>query len=354
MNALVTGLIVGLFIVWLLKAVVIPGPRKIQAIVRLKKLRKIIANVEGKKISKDSITNGVKKWELIDGLNKNKFNIYLIAWPFDKLHHYPLNYTKTRKRGEEQPGDVIIADDEESTEILVSRSGISDYLEFRGEYPSVTKNLETKGLGSVNLYSTDIIEIKNGALALFGIENWFRATMEILAEARKTIISEKELHEVNELSQENDFFNTEMKDLTSDKLAKIGVVLFQSIYKDYEPANEETQKLMDATLSVAIAEKTGDARIIEAKKNAKAEVATAEGKTKAFEKFENKVIELDKKKRVETGQAKVDAAGKITELIPEANVKIKADAIGKLKDLKGTLILGQDESQVIIDNTSKE
>jgi len=60
----------------------------------------------------------------------------------------------------------------------------------------------------------------------------------------------------------------------------------------------------------------------------------------------------EKFRLVETGLAKTGRGGKIIELVPDANIRVNADAIGKLSETKGTVVLGNSVTPVV--TTKKE
>jgi len=69
-------------------------------------------------------------------------------------------------------------------------------------------------------------------------------------------------------------------------------------------------------------------------------VSVADQKAKAYSTEQKAIVEWRKKYLVETGLATVDAAGNITGLVPDANVKVGADALKELAKITGTLVLG--------------
>lgn len=338
------GLFIGYLIVAIPKSIYQPGTRKIQAAMLFGKLWRIFINIEGKTIYKGATIPGtVTKGNIIDiplG-SKNRINLYFFLWPFIKVYSYPLTYTKSKKIGEEQPGDIIIRRLEKSMDIWVSRTGISNHLEFREDYPNVSIPLQTKEIAHVIIYTNDMLEITNPELAFFGIKNWFTACTEILNGAKREIVAGKELLELNELKSEAgaDSFSEMMKIAVNKSLEKFGVKLYKSILKDFDPFDEKAKKLMDSFTDITIAKNEGDLAIIKADKEGDALRKTANAKADAYEAEQKKIVEWRKKFLVDTGLAKVDGQGNIIELIPDANTKISADALKELSKLTGTLVL---------------
>lgn len=64
--------------------------------------------------------------------------------------------------------------------------------------------------------------------------------------------------------------------------------------------------------------------------------------------------DADRQRLIRTGLAKADASGNITELVPEANVKAIAEALGGLKNVKGTLVLGDIKTMLGIEKGGKQ
>lgn len=75
-----------------------------------------------------------------------------------------------------------------------------------------------------------------------------------------------------------------------------------------------------------------------AQQNAKATIHQAEGVAKGVEIAAG----AEKIRLIKTGLAKKDAAGEITELSPDANTRVTADAVKELAKVTGTLVLGGD------------
>ncbi len=331
-TTIILGLLIGTVLLMVKKSFYMPKARTVQAIMLLGKLYTFIENIEGKTIYKgEDILGGFQKWDIIDLIpgEKKRWNIYFFLWPFFTLHTYPLTYTKEKMIGEQQDGDVMIWEDKETKHCLISRTGISNHLEWRVEYPTVTSNLDTEELAAVNTYTNNMLELTNPAKALFGIKNWLEAANEILHGGLRGLVAKKPLHDLNQYScEEKDNFDSEMKRHANDSVDQPGLLTFgfellRSIFKDFNPANDKSRELMASFANVTIAEETGKARV----KAAEQDVKVAEQKAKAYEAEQEPIVKWRKKYLVDTGLAKVDAQGNITELVPDANAKITAEAM---------------------------
>lgn len=359
MNALISilyGIIFGLLIFWIKRSTYMPKARTIQAIMLFGKLYTFISNVEGKKID-------TSNWDLVDlkGEKGRKFNIHFFPWPFFDVYKFPFSYSKEKMLGEEEDGDKIVWKNEDTKHCVVSRSGISDHLEWRAEYPTITPELDTEELASVNTFTNNMIEITNPAKALFGVKNWFEAAKDILHGGLRGLVAKKNIYELNKYSSEDTGkFNEEMlahaNIETPDHpcLPTFGLKLFKSVFKDFAPADAMAKKLMDAHADVTVAEKTGDAEITTAKKHGEAVVVAAAKKAEAYEKEQEAIVKWRKKFLVDTGLAKTNAAGEITELVPDAETKISAEALKALANLKGTLVMDNSLAKMLNINAKKE
>jgi len=362
---LVLGMGAGLLITIIIKSIYTPGARKIQAIMLFGKLYDIIANIEGKTIFKGPTEeDGPEMWEIIDGEDDRIFgNIHLFLWPFCKLYTYPFTYTKEKKIGEERDDDVVIWKDEKTRICFVSRSGISDHLEWRVEYPTVTLNLDTKELASVITFTNNMIEVTNPAKVFFGIKNWLEATYDVLSGGLRGLVAKKTLHDLNQYSsEEKNMFNEEMKEHANTEtianptsgikekkgLPTFGLYLFKSVFKDFDPANDTAVALMKSYVDVTIAEQTGKAKVELAKKD----VEVAKEKAKAYEAEQEKIVLWRKKFLVDTGLAKTDATGNIIELIADPTTKLSTEALKELSKLTGTLVLDSGSLNKIFSITS--
>lgn len=351
MNTLtmILGIVLGLMIIMILKSFYSPKPATAQAIMLFGKLYTIIANIEGKKVCKKA-TGTQKKWDLIPQTGRKRLNIYFFPWPFFQLYYYDLTYLKEKRAGEEKKGDTIIWSNKKTNTNIISRTGRSDHLRWRVEYPTITTNLETEEILSVHLYTNNFVELTNPADAFFGIQNWYEAINDILHGGLRGLVSAKKIKALNEYSSEDKGkFNSEMLDHANNEvssgpyqhmsLPSFGFKLIKSVFKDYEAGNEKTQEVMDSYGNVTLAEQKGEADKIKATKDGQAKVITADQEAIAYGKKQEAIVAWMKKYKVETGLAKTDAAGNITELVPDANVKVTAEALKELSKLTGTLVM---------------
>ena len=356
------GILLGFIYIVIKKSIHMPKPRTVQAIMLLGKLHTFITNIEGKTIydGEDNFNapgGPRKKWDLIDeggtgGKRKNKYNIYFFLWPFFKVYKFPITYPVVKKRGEEREGDNIIWEKDGTKEIVVSRSNYSDHLEFRVEYPTITHRLNTKELAPIDTFSNNIIELTNPALALFKIKNWIGASMEILHGGLRTIVAERKLKNLNELSSSStkSTFDESMKKIINDNseledhpsLESIGFKLFKSILKDFDASDDKSKELLDSYANVTIAKETGKAEVKLAKKRKKAKIIDAEGDAKSLGVKQKSIIRWRKRHLIRTGLAKTDSEGNITDLVPDANVRVGANALAELKSLTGTLVVNSE------------
>ncbi len=328
------------------KSIIIPGPRQIMVIVRFGKLYDVICNINGKKIYKgENQQNGHDKWDVIDlepGEKGRWLNIYFFLHPIYKPYKYPLTYTKIKRIGEEKPDDIVLWKNEKTKECVVSRSNISNHLEFIVEYPNITTSLDTIEMATINCFTTNVLEIVNPVKMLFRINDWFGLSMQSLSAALRGLVAEKSIKTLNSLASEakgeyNDAIakaNQQIKEYPG--LLHFGLKVIKSIFKDFDPDDQNAKTLMDSITAIEINKNVGEAALEKQK-----------GETAAFLTKTNAEITQEKKRRVETGTAKVDADGKITELVPEANIKVVAENIGKLSNVKGTLVLGNEISNML-------
>jgi len=214
----IMGVIVAYLIIAIPQSLYTVGAKRIQGIMLFGKFHTFIENVEGKILKKNSY-GGCNFTNLLPH-EKKRINLYFFLWPFYKVYNYKITYTKNIKSGQEQPGDIILWEDKDSKELIVSRTGFSNFLEYRVEYPIVTNKLETEELAKVNVFTNNILEIEDPWLAFFGISNWFQASNEILNGALRGLVAERSLHDLNKISSEggvSGIFNEKMKDLVNMK-----------------------------------------------------------------------------------------------------------------------------------------
>jgi len=87
-----------------------------------------------------------------------------------------------------------------------------------------------------------------------------------------------------------------------------------------------------------------------AREEAKAKVLTANGNAKAVEI----AAEAEKKRQLTTGLARADAHGNITELLPDANTRVRTEAIKKLAETKGTVVFGGIDTMLGVNQKGKQ
>jgi len=345
----ILGAITVLLMIGIARSTKIPGARQMQVITLLGSTFTVISNVYGKAINKK---NGKHKWELLDlGKAENKngkirrkrlLNIYFYPYPFFKTYTYEFTYTKLKKNGEQKKGDIVIWESTKTNDIVVARTGISNHIEYRYEYPVVTTNLQTEELAAVEILTTDVIEAHNPVEMLFGINDWFSLVVQSLGGRLRGLVAKKKIKILNALSSEDQpEFNKTMAEVNQDVqnhpgLLTFGVELIKSIFVDFNPADENAKNLMNSYTNVEIAKETGNA-ILEKQKPA----------TEAFLLQSNAEIDQSKKRLIETGRVKVNEKNEITELVPDPDKKVLAENIGKLSSLKGTLVLGADTTNML-------
>ncbi len=347
----------GVLFVILLDSIKMPRALRIHAMLRFNKPYCLIANVEGKRLNKPDwqFDKKHRPWSLLpldeeyedaDGVKhryrrtlSERWNIYFFLPFIYKFYRFPFTYKKT-KVGNEKEGDTVVWKNEDTKEMVVSRTGVSHYVLFRAEYPTITTNLDTKELATVHVYSNNILEAVNVWQMLFGIDDWMGATNEVLNGSLKGLVAKKSLEELNQYSsEEKKAFNEEMKE-SNEKgdpdlahpshpvhpgLLDFGVMLYKSVFKDFEPANANTKLLMESYTKVIIAEQDA----------------------KAYEKEQEMLVKWKKKWLVDTGLAEVDSSGNITQLKPDANVRVSAEALKELSKVTGTLVLGDDVTKIL-------
>lgn len=107
-----------------------------------------------------------------------------------------------------------------------------------------------------------------------------------------------------------------------------------------------THALNTAVVSVSIARESAKAGILTAtgEKTQKIERATGDAEAVRL------AAVAEKDRLIATGQAKADASGKITKLVPDAKTKAQTDALAALKDVKGTIVFGNATTMLGINN----
>jgi hypothetical protein len=335
------GLAIVYVVITIVESIQMPKPRHIKIVTLFGKLYTVIANVEGKKINK---TPGPNQWDLVDlGPNeKTDWNIYFIWWPFFKIYKYQFAYTKLKKIGEEEPDDVVVWKDENTKECVISRTGISDHVEYRQEYPIVTASLDTKEMATVNIFTMSVLETVNVVKMLLGVTNWFSLAIESLNGIFRGLVAKRTLPQLNALSSEDrPEFNSAVLAANKDQpdhpgLLTFGVKVIKSVFKDFEPVSENAKTLMASLTDIEIARNTGEADLEKQKKL-----------TEAYRIKTDMEINQAKKRLGETGRIKLDKSGNIIELVPDPDTKTVAENLGKLKDLKGTLVIGDKTTNML-------
>ena len=321
----------------LIMSIKIPKSGTGQIIMRIGKFHKVIANIPDNRVNnKDDQFDKAKRENDIIPLTPNyeksfseKSNIYFFFWPLFKTYTYPFEYTLSRAKDKLQKGDTILYTIESTNECIVSRKGISNHFKFRTEYPTITPDLDTKEFGKINVFTNNVIQATNFPLMAFNITDWFGYGKSAVKGTLKGLVSAKTIDKVNEFNSiEKDAFEEEM-DSINTSINTYGFELINSVFEDFNAADDKTKELMASFGLVTIAKNTGDAAL--AKQN---------GETAAFIKKTDAEISQEKKRRIETGVAKTDSNGNITELVPDADVKVNAEALKELAKLNGTLVIG--------------
>lgn len=339
---IIFGTMVVFFVILIIESIKIPRDATAQRIMFLGQFYAGIENIPGKKFDKTT-------WNLVDLTpgEKKPLNIHFFLWPFYTTYRYPFAYTKFKKLGAINKDDIIAWKDDETGDCIVVRKGVSNHVKFRAEYPSVTSKLDTKELATVNIITTHVLELVN-IIDIFKIDSWFVATMSKIDATLKGLVSKKKLLLLNRFSSEdkgkfsNTMFgvNTDEIDPTTGEvipgLINYGIKLFQSTFRDFEPADDATKELMKSHLNVSVFEAQG-----------KANFAKQKGDSEAYKLKTDIEIVQEKKRRIQTGVAKADGAGNIIELVPEADTAIVAENIGKLANVTGTLVLGEGTTQML-------
>lgn len=362
----IIGSIILLWLIVTIESIYIPGPRQIKIITIFGKVYRVIANVHGKKIYTGPKNAEHDTWDLVDlGLNEEKgSNIYFFfPWPFYKVYKYQFVYTKPKKIGEEESDDVVVWENKETKECVVSRKGISDHVEYRVEYPIISPSLDTGGdeneLGTINLYTLNVLETVNAVKMLFGISSWFSLATESLNGVFRGIVAKNKIVNLNKLASESKAeFNDEVckanKIVPSEipgepdhpGLLEFGVKVIKSVFKDFDPADEKTRTLVASYTDIQTNKNKGVAKY-----------QLQQGETDAFLLQNNAEIEMAKKKLLETGRIKTEDGtikGKITELVPDPDTKVLAENLGKLATMPGTLVIGEKTANMLNLNPKAE
>lgn len=352
---LLLGVLAGYFLVASIYSFHSPNLNEVRGIKFFGKIFTFISNIEGKKICKEDLPPpGVTKFDLIDGQEKSNIfglsiNVFFFLWPFFRDHWYELTYLKTKRKGEEIAGDIIAWNNSDAKNIIVSRSSKSNHLLYRANYPMVSEEFDTIDGGRVVILTDNLIQLENPNLA-FQIDNWMQFTFSILNGAIRGVISASTLEQVNQLSTAGTLsFNDTIVALVNGKsldpqkpkfkLGNIGFKLVRTVFKDFQPVGERTEKMLDAISKETLAKKEALASIAKAQGEAKVIDINATAEAKAYETKQKAIVLWQKKMLVDTGLAKIDGTGDITELLPDANTKAWSEAMKELSKLTGTLVM---------------
>lgn len=308
-----------------------------QIILRLNKFHKVIANIPDYRVnSKGNKCDITKTEDDIIPLTKTykrsfseKSNIYFFLWPFYKTYTYPFEYTLRRTSDKLQADDAKMWHIESTNEFIVSRKALSNHFKFRTEYPTITPDLDTKEFGKIVVFTNNVVQATNFRLMAFNITDWFGFGRGAINGALRGLVSGKKIDKLNEFnSKRKTAFETEMLKI-NDTTKPYGFQLVTSVFEDFNGADDATKNMMASFGLVTVAKNTGDAAL-----------AQQEGETAAFIKKTDAEIKQEKKRKIDTGIARADSAGNITELVPDADVKAKTDALKELAKVTGTLVFG--------------
>ena len=324
-------LIISFFVFLILKSIKIPRARTAQVIMFLGKPYAAIGNIPGKKILADT-------GEIIDGKGR-RLNIYFYPWPIFQTYNYPFTYRKKKKLGEEQKGDTVIWKDETNKEIIVSRTGISNHVEWIHTYPGIVTNISTKGLVNVDIYMSNTIEVFNVFKVLFSIDSFLNTATDNMSGVARDTVSKLIVEDLNDIDQED--FNKKMLSINQSTahnpgLEQFGGRVIKSIFIDFDPSDEKSKVLMESATDIEIE-----------KNKAEQAIQKQIGVSKTYEMQQDSEIKKAFEKALKLGLIKVNDKGEVTELVPDANTKILAENLGKLKDLAGTLVLGGENANLL-------
>jgi len=359
---IISAILMGGFIYLVSQSFKTPHERTIQIITKFGKFHTAIMSVEGYRLNDPCHNNYLEKnheaWDIIQvekGYKQSwseKWNIYFFLWPIFKTYVYSFSYTKLKKGGDIQPGDIVIWTDEKTSEIVISRTGVSDHIDFQVGYPTITGNMFTKDeMAKVLIFTNNVLMVTNPFKMLFRVNNWLGVVNETIAGALRGIIGKLTIQELNQVkseSGESDFTNSmswinlgtsEEKDGIQELW---GVKLAKSTFKAFMPADENTDALMDSFIKPKIAEQEGLASVTKATKEGEAKVATATATATAYSKEQEAIVLWKKRYLVDTGLAEVNDKGEITKLLPDANTRVSTEALKELAKLKGTLVINGD------------
>ena len=147
-------------------------------------------------------------------------------------------------------------------------------------------------------------------------------------------------------SRELDIINQEMMKGLKGSTKGWGIDILQAYMKPFVFSHS----LNNYVEAVSIARETAKAVRLTAQGEKDKRIAEAEGTAKAVEL----TAAAEKLRLIQTGLAKVDTSGNITELVPDANTKANTDAIAALAGVTGTLVLGREAVTPIINIQKRE
>lgn len=288
-----------------------------------------------------------------------KKNIYFFLSPFFHMYEYQFKYTKwIESASMAKENDHIIWEDDETEKCIVARSAMSNFIYYQTEYPRVSANLFTDELAKVTVVTDNMIRASNPYKMLFLISDYLGSTGSSIDSALKGIVGKTSAKNLNAMQSEQAkpvasvgpvvktftedmlYINLKEKNNASDGIMEMyGAELTQSIFKGIKPADDNAKSLFNAFAKPKIAEEEGLALVIKERNVGDAALAKQAGVTAAYEKEQEAIVKWKKKYLVDTGLAKVNGAGKITELVPDANTKISMEALKELANLTGTLVM---------------
>lgn len=336
--SIISAITVGFIIFALVKSFYSPKEGTIQIIKKFRKFYKPIMAVDGYKFEEN--WNIVPQDISYQASLSEQLNIYFFLWPIFKKHIYPFSYTKKRKKGEQQPGDLIVWED--GDEIVIARTGISDHVVFSAEYPMITRNLRTKGMGNIIAVTNNTFRAHNVLKMLFRTTNWLSVASDQLGGALRGIVGQFEPEKLNEIkggsATGSDFtrdilwINEESVDNNEDGLIELtGVELKKSIFVNFKPGDEATEKLIDSFQLPKIAEKEGEARVIAQQKT-----------TKAFVIEQKAVAYWATKNLLAVGLLKKNPDGSYSP-VANANTQVLGDALKEWAKVTGTIAIGGED-----------
>ncbi len=355
LSAILFGLVLSVFA----RSFYFPQEGTIQTITRFGKYFTTIMAVKNRHVDKYGQIQ--KNGGTYKPSQKEKWNIYFFLWPLFRVHKYSFKYNRLIKLGEQRPGDVVAWKDETTGEAIISRSGISDHIMFQASYPVVTHDLYTSDPAKITVITTNVIEAVVPYKMVHRInETWVGITMETISGVLKGIMSRFTISEINQIRSEAE--PDEKKETISANFAeqidwvnkglnindddgieeRYGVSWKKCVFRSFAPGDVQAKALLDSLSAEKIATQQGAAKVATASAEGDANLAKATKDAEAYAKMQAAIVEWRKKWLVDTGLAKVDASGNITELVPDANTRVGSEALKELAKLTGTLVINGD------------